>query len=157
MTSRKKRPILLSMTVGMLLWSSAAGACLPSVFWGPHNSTDVAEGVVVARHGRIQDIPVPLSVARLMSAFVDIGEGVAVVSIDRIVKGTSPKVIVVSQGLYGVGFLCRDSMPQVGDRVLLSSGPRNLTTSFGSFFEPFGFSRGSYEDNLERQRQRSQF
>jgi hypothetical protein len=149
-----KRLHMAMATLGFaLLHAAPVSACLPSGFRTPENSIDIAEGTVVATFGTVGGVPVPLTVAKLATLF-RAGEGVAVVLIDRVVKGEAPWIIVASDGLANGGAACEGDTPPNYSRVTLLSGSKRLTSEFRSFFPPFGFHATIYEqfqrDGLSR-------
>lgn len=95
-----------------LLSATPAVACIPAEHYTTQNSIDIAEGFVIAKYGRIDGVPVPLAAAKIATLF-GAGDGVAVVFVDRVVKGTSPRIIFVSQGWVGLVLIveekCRDT------------------------------------------------
>ena len=146
------------MAVLLLVTSSSHGfACTPSFIRTPETSANVVEGKVVARYGRLYGVPVPLVAAYIGSIFGDVGEAVAVVFIDKTIKGHSARIITVSDRLFGGSGMCRGDVPDLDQRVLLFGGERLLSGIFKSFFGPSGFYQGTFEEYGKRMSQRSSF
>ncbi|MCS4089951.1 hypothetical protein FHT76_001540 [Rhizobium sp. BK176] len=141
----------------LIAGTAKAVACIPGNIRTPETSANVVEGRVLASYGQIYGVPVPLTIAYLSSMFGDVGEGVAVVFVDRMIKGTSPRIVNVSQGLYGIGLRCRGEMPSMYDKVLLFGDSNLMSGNFRSFFGPSGFHAGSLADYNEMMSRRSNF